>query len=411
MNQPDSRLLELYQRYMEQTSTEEERRELMNLIKQDEMAPAFHQLIDNSYDNNLVDEEMAAARAEEIFRAIVGEEAPQRTIAPIHRVHFIRRWWWGAAAVLFLLLAGGYLYISSQKKEDGIVKEQPVKIQDLQPGKDGAVLTLADGSQVVLDSLGNGIVTTQNGANVVLQNGRLAYEQNNKVNNTIAYNTISTPKGRQFQLLLPDGTKVYLNAASTLTYPTAFVGNERSVQVTGEAYFEVAHDATKPFRVQLPNDGGQIEVLGTHFNVNAYQNEAAIRTTLIEGRVKVEKSAIPDKSGQAGNRQSAILKPGEQASLSHSSQTSNRIPVQTVDLDKVTAWRKGIFDFNDVGLREMMRQIERWYDLEVAYEGNVPEVKFFGKVSRSSSLSTVLEALDGFGLHYRVEGRKLIIYP
>ncbi len=398
MNQPDSRLLELYQRYIAQTSTEEERRELMELIKQDEMAPAFHQLIDYSYDNNLVDQEITAARAEEIFRTIVGEEAPQRTIAPAHRVHFIRRWWWGAAAVLFLLLAGGYLYISSQKKEDGIVKEQPVKIQDLQPGKDGAGLTLADGSKVVLDSVGNGIITTQNGANVVLQNGRLAYEQNKAVNNTIAYNTMSTPKGRQFQLLLPDGTKVYLNAASTLTYPTAFTGKERSVQVTGEAYFEVAHDAAKPFRVQLPN-GAQIEVLGTHFNVNAYQNETAIKTTLIEGKVKV------------GKEGSVVLKPGEQASLSQSSQTSQSIPVKTVDLDKVTAWRKGIFDFNDVGLREMMRQIERWYNIEVAYDGNVPDVKFFGKVSRSSSLSTVLEALDGFGLHYRVDGRKIIVYP
>jgi len=397
MNQPDSRLLELYQRYMERTSTEEERRELMDLIKQDEMAPAFHQLIDNSYDNNPVDQEITAARAEEIFRAIVMEVEPQRTIASVHRVHFMRRWWWGAAAALLLLLAGGYLYISSQKKEDGLVKEQPVKIQDLQPGKDGAVLTLADGSKVVLDSLGNGIVTTQNGANVVLKNGRLAYERNSAVNNAIAYNTMSTPKGRQFQLLLPDGTKVYLNAASTLTYPTAFTGKERSVQVAGEAYFEVAHDAAKPFKVQLP-DGGQIEVLGTHFNVNAYQNEAAIKTTLIEGSVKIATT----------NGQFARLKPGEQASLSQSSHT---IPVKTVDLDKVTAWRKGIFDFNDVGLREMMRQIERWYDIEVGYEGNVPDVKFFGKVSRSSTLSTVLEALDGFGLHYRVAGRKIIIYP
>jgi transmembrane sensor len=323
------------------------------------------------------------------------EKEAAEEYAVVRRLQHTRRWI-AAASVLLLLAAGAWFWLKPASKQEIAVVQ---KTQDIQPGKDGAVLTLSNGTRVVLDSLGNGIITTQNGANVVLKNGQLAYELNGTENSTPVYNTISTPKGRQFQLLLPDGTKVYLNAATTLKYPTLFSGKERRVQIDGEAYFEVAKDPSMPFRVNV-NDAAEVEVLGTHFNISAYKNESSFNTTLIEGSVRISRGVT-----------TALLKPGQQALVDPAEAAPAQIPVRNADVDKVIAWRKGIFDFNDMGLHEMMRQIERWYDIEVVYEGNVPDVKFFGKTSRSFSLSNVLEALEGFGLHYRMEGRKLIVIP
>jgi ferric-dicitrate binding protein FerR (iron transport regulator) len=229
------------------------------------------------------------------------------------------------------------------------------------------------------------------------------------------YNNLTTPRGRQFQLILPDGSKAWLNAGSSLRYPTVFSADERRVEVTGEVYFEVAHDKTKPFFVNiLPSPGrdaggGSIKVLGTEFNVNAYANEAAIKTTLLKGKVKfVYKSAIPDKSGRAGNPQSAILKPGEQAVFTHDS----RLTIYDhADVDKAVAWKKGIFNFEDASLEEVMRQLERWYDIEVVYEKNIPDIKFGGKMSSDVSLSGLLKSLQEMDVHFRVEGRKLIVLP
>ncbi|MRG47929.1 DUF4974 domain-containing protein [Chitinophaga sp. SYP-B3965] len=300
-----------------------------------------------------------------------------------------RLWKWGwAAAIVFLL--GASFYFWSENKPQSTVASKENKIE---PGKKGAILTLANGEEVVLDTLGNGLITTQNGAKVLLQNGQLAYDPTGNGNMEIVYNTIKTPNGREFQVRLPDGTIVWLNAASSLRYPTLFTGKERKVEITGEAYFEVATDADMPFRVNV-NNKVNIEVLGTHFNVNAYDNEHSLNTTLLEGAVRV---------------QSVVLKPGQQAQVAEGETVK---VVNNVNLETVMAWKNGLFNFENKSLEEVMRQLERWYDLEVVYEKGIPDIKFGGEMSRDMDLAGLLKSLEASKVHFRLEeGRKLIVLP
>jgi ferric-dicitrate binding protein FerR (iron transport regulator) len=292
------------------------------------------------------------------------------------------------------------------KKDISPVVVKTATPADIPPGRDGAILTLADGRQVVLDSLGNGVIATQNGTQVELKNGELAYNKNAGVVVPV-YNNLTTPKGRQFQLKLPDGSRVWLNAASSIRYPTAFSGKDRRVAVTGEAYFEVAHDKTKPFIVDIPSTTGEpggssIEVLGTQFNINAYDNEQSIKTTLLEGSVKIVKRQTAN-----GKENPVILKPGQQAVL-HDAQLTIH---DHADIDKALAWKNGFFNFEDASLQEVMRQLERWYNIEVVYEKNIPDIRFGGKMSNDVSLSGLLRSLQEMEVHFRVEGRKLIVLP
>lgn len=315
---------------------------------------------------------------------------------PVRRISLLRRWGWVAASVLLAVSIGGYL-LQHRKEAAPVAKMEA----DILPGREGAILTLADGSQVVLDSLGNGVIATQNGKQVLLKNGELAYA-GDAGSGEVVYNNLSTPKGRQFQILLPDGTKVWLNAASSLRYPTAFSGSNREVEVTGEVYFEVAKNAHQPFIIHL-NNQTKIQVLGTHFNVNAYSNEAAIRTTLVEGSIKIVSGA------SAEGAPSVVLHPGQQAQIDNAK--GGMKVMSNVDVDKVTAWKSGLFNFEDSGLEEVMRQVERWYDIEVVYEKNIPDIRFGGKLSNDVSLSGLLRSLQESEVHFRIEGRKLIVLP
>lgn len=317
----------------------------------------------------------------------------ERIIADIHRqtpVRAIYKWGW-AAAILLLIAAGTYFW----PKQKPSVNTPLATAHDAAPGKTGAILTLSDGSQVTLDSLGNGIVASQNGAQAVLMNGQLSYQPSSTNADVIAFNTMSTPRGRQFHLQLPDGTDVWLNAASSIRYPTRFAGKERTVQVTGEVYFEVAQHAAMPFHVQV-NNQAEVEVLGTHFNVNAYTNENSLRTTLLEGAVRVRRGTA-----------TATLRPREQAAVSG----TGDIAVQQVDTDIVMAWKAGVFNFDKASLPTVMREIERWYDIEVVYEKNVPDIKFGGEMSRNIPLSGVLRVLKDAGVHCRQEAGRLIVMP
>lgn len=307
----------------------------------------------------------------------------------------LRNWGWAAAAVVLVL---GAVWLFSNTDQWNERPQVAVAPTDIQPGKEGAILTLADGSQVVLDSLGNGVISTQNGTKVVLKDGLVAYEPQEK-EGAIAYNSIATPKGCQFSILLPDGSRVWLNSASTLRYPTAFSGNERRVEVSGEAYFEVAHNAAKPFRVSI-GAGTEVEVLGTSFNVNAYANEAAINTTLLEGKVRMK----------AVDRGEMLLRPGQQARLLRNNAAGITLETE-VDTDKVMAWKNGLFNFDGAGIEEVMRQLERWYDIEVVYEKGVPDIIFGGKLRKDVSLSGVLKSLEESEVHFRMEGRRLIVLP
>lgn len=307
---------------------------------------------------------------------------------PVRRMPASRRWW-SAAAILILLGTGTYFWITNKKDTSSTTVAYKT---DIAPGKEGAVLTLADGSQVVLDSLGNGIVAMQGGTAARIANGSLIYE--GKGDQTVYYNTISTPKGRQFHLTLPDGTGVWLNAASSLRYPTVFTGDTRKVEVTGEAYFEVVKNKEMPFHVQV-NNKAAVEVLGTHFDINAYANEQSINTTLIEGSVRVSAS-----SG------AVTLQPGQQAQVSGTISV-----VDDPDIDKIMAWKNGFFNFSGASLGEVMRQLERWYDIEVVYEKDIPQKTFYGKISRDISLRSLLIVLEKTGVRFRIEGRKLIVLP
>jgi hypothetical protein len=289
-------------------------------------------------------------------------------------------------------MAGFYFLWQPEKPSPEVVTKN-VPVQDIAPGKNGATLTLADGRLVVLDSLGNGVIASQQGAKVVLQNGQLSYTPAAANNEPMSYNTMTTPNGRQFRLTLPDGTQVWLNAASSIRYPTAFTGYERKVEVTGEVYFEVAKNTHMPFRVRV-NDRADIEVLGTHFNVNAYENESSIHTTLLEGSVSIKTA-----------KQQTVIKPGQQAQL-----TENIKVVDEVDVDKVMAWKNGLFNFDGMDLPYAMRQIARWYNVEVVYEGKTPNITFYGSISRNISLSSLIIGLKGSaGVDMEIKDGKLIV--
>ncbi|RFS21777.1 FecR family protein [Chitinophaga silvatica] len=312
-------------------------------------------------------------------------------IVELQPVSFLKKWGW-AAAVAVLVLGGTYYYRVH-------TKEQPTNLatnqSPIMPGQQGAILTLADGRQVVLDTLSGGLIASQNGASIVLADGKLVYDPTSAGNAEVQYNIMTTPKGRQFELTLPDGTKVWLNAASTIRYPTAFTGKERKVTVSGEVYFEVIRDADKPFFVSIDNKAA-IEVLGTSFNVNAYENEHSIQTTLVNGSVRV---GVPIAN------QSKILNPGQQATI-----VNKQITVAEIkDLDKILAWKYGLFNFDGANLEEVMRQLERWYNIEVVYENGIPNTRFIGEMSRQIPLTDLLDILKKTEVDFRVEGRKLIV--
>lgn len=300
------------------------------------------------------------------------------------------RWIRYAAAILIVLGVGAYLWTSKEKSK----ADTQLATGDIQPGRSGAILTLADGSKVNLDSLSTPTLPEQNGTQVLLKDGSLAYNAASAKAGEVLYNTMSTPKGRQFSVQLPDGTKAWLNAASSIRYPTAFTGAERSITVSGEVYLEVARDVKRPFKVKA-NDRAEIEVLGTSFDVKAYPDDADMRTTLLEGAVRLR------THGQA-----QTLRPGQQAIVRPNGEAQL---VKNADIQKIMAWKNGLFNFQDESLDEVMKQLERWYDIDVKYIGDPPKQKFFGELGRDLTLSQVIETLREVGIRFSIEGRTLIV--
>ncbi|WP_127124958.1 FecR family protein [Pseudoflavitalea rhizosphaerae] len=290
---------------------------------------------------------------------------------------------WVAAAAIILVAGIGYWRWLDNKKQATTIAETVT----IPPGKNGAILTLADGAAVLLDTISNATVALQEGVTTKVVNGALVYEG---TGNKSSYNTMSTPKGRQYKLTLPDGSEVWLNAASSIRYPIAFTGRERKVELQGEAYFEVKKNARQPFVVDAGNKA-QIEVLGTSFNVSAYSNEKDLNTTLIDGSIKVN---------------GTMVKPGQQARI-----TDKLHLINNADTEKVMAWQRGFFNFEGASLEEVMRQLERWYDIEVEYQNGIPAIAFGGEMKMNTSLNGILLALEKSGIHFRQEGRTLIVLP
>jgi transmembrane sensor len=378
------RLQYLLERCYRQTATQAERDELLTLVAMPEHEEAVNALIESLYALHPADT-MDEATGRNMLAAIFeAKDEEQKITTPVHRIHFLRTAWSRyAAAVLIIFAIGAYLWNTQKQKEKPVVAQtqdpNPVK-NDVLPGSDKAILTLSNGNKIELSATGgktikDGSLAIQN------QEGALTYGETD----VVVYNTMSTPKGGQYELILPDRTHVWLNAASSITYPTAFNGKTREVTVTGECYFEVEKDRKKPFIVKTPKE--DIQVLGTHFNVNAYADEASIKTSLLEGAVKVGEK---------------ILKPG-QAYV-------NGSIIQT-DVNQDVAWKNGILNFNNITLEEAMRQISRWYDVEVIYEKGIPKMKFGGEMGRDLTLGQVTKALSVMGVKFRIEGRKLIVTP
>jgi ferric-dicitrate binding protein FerR (iron transport regulator) len=270
--------------------------------------------------------------------------------------------------------------------------------QVIVPGGNKAILTLADGSTVILDSVANGTVTTQGGTRIIKnKNGQLTYDLSATANTgTVSYNTITTPRGGQYQVILPDGSKVWLNASSSLRFPTAFTGKSREVSLKGEAYFDISSGAAQPFQVEV--NSMQVHVLGTKFNIMAYEDESQAKTTLVQGSVHIA----------AAGTQPRVLKPGQQARLGKSGSLS---VVNDADMDEALAWINGRFYFNDTELSTLMRQIARWYNIEVVYDGAVPQEKFSGEIPRNSNIEEVLKILKLSSIHFTVNGNVLTIKP
>lgn len=347
----------------------------------------------------------------QLEEAIREHEAQQeiRTVSIFRRYRMV----W-AAAILLFIAAGAYLFIQNRQGTSiPVVQEQPAN--DAPPGSTKAVLTLADGSKIIIDSVQRGQLAIQGNSTVQREQGVIAYNRTGKSQQgatSVLYNTLTTAKGEQSPpLVLQDGTKVWLNAMSSIRFPVVFTGDTRTVEITGEAYFEVSPLLTSPGgggnRKKIPfivkilggagGGPGAVEALGTQFNINSYADEPDVRTTLIEGSVRVTQNA-----------EQVILKPGEQAVMSGNSPlTTHHSP----NIEQAIAWKRGLFDFNHASLQTVLRQLARWYDIEVQFEGNIPDRTFRGKITRDLNLSQVIHILQDLDVKFRIEGKKLLVSP
>lgn len=305
-----------------------------------------------------------------------------------------------AASVILMLSVGFFFYHHSQRKENH--KGNGLLAKEIAPGKDRAVLILDDGSKIFLDAVGSGQLAKESGITISkAHSGELIYSVAGSAGaagptGRPTYNSIKTPRGGQYQIVLPDSTKVWLNAASSLRFPVRFAGNERRVELSGEAYFEVSHNKTRPFRVF--SAGQEVKVLGTKFNVKAYNDEPGITTTLLEGSVSVSNLM---------SKEFKMLSPGQQASIMHN---SGSIQLSKVNAEQAMSWKSGYFTFDNESVASIMRTISRWYDVDIEYRNTQKIERLGGAFSRRSNLSEILNNLELVGnMNFKIEGRKIIV--
>jgi transmembrane sensor len=328
-------------------------------------------------------------------------------ISPFVKIRPLLKWFTVAASILIIGTLG--VFLNNTKKEVAAVEEEQQFGGDATPGENKAILMLANGGEIMLDTMKNGELAREGGTSIVKTNtGEVVYMStvvNSNEAEVVKFNTIMTPKAGQYQITLPDGTKAWLNAASSIRFPTKFVGKDRVVEIMGEVYFEVAKVMKANRRVPFKVVAGKqlVEVLGTHFNINSYKDEGLIKTTLVEGSIKV------NMVGNSGKE--ILLRPGQQAQfVAVGDKTlSGDFNVKEIDAGSVIAWKDGYFRFDHVGLPELMRQLSRWYDMEVVYNVPVGEHEFVGEIERSSKLSKVLKILEMGDVHFKIEGKKIIV--
>lgn len=383
-------------KWFNKTVTPQEKEELMGLLAsgaaREDLSPSMEKIWDQLGE----DEGYTLKEKEQLADTILRHWPSEPMIGSRPKI----RWFRWAAAATVLLLAGVLIWRLSFSPKT--IQQPQATISTpgvIDPGRNGAILTLADGRQIMLDSTTNGVFANQGSTELSLQHNQLIYQAAEDTGSLeVAWNTMSTPRGRQFQLLLPDGSRVWLNAASSIRYPVAFRGSERKVLVTGEAYFEVAHDQEKPFYVQTKNQ--LVQALGTSFNVNAYGNENSEQTTLIAGSIKVNMSS--------GKKLYAVLEPGQQAQLDNQKQSLSIAEKQS---EAAIAWKNGYFNLEDLPFDKVMKKLERWYDIEVVYENGVPDLHFYGGISRNLTLDALIRALKVSEVRFKIgAGRRLVVY-
>jgi len=373
-------------KYNSQTATPEEKK----LVKE------WYECIDGE---DLNENQFKEIEVKKLILSQVTARIQNKTVTPkLKQAKLNYTLFFKAAVILIAFIAGTYIYFSQTGHSGVLTTSAKTTKKRIVPGGDNAVLLLADGSQIILNKTADGQLANQSGVEVIkTKSGELLYRfTGNSTAKAAAINTISTPRGGQYHLILVDGTEVWLNASSSVKFPTAFVGNERKVEVTGEVYFEVAKNKIKPFIVHT--NQSDIKVLGTHFNVNTYVDEAYERTTLLEGSVEIKR----------GDKKS-LLKPGQQASLNGKADGINVSEIE--DLEAVIAWKNGYFQFEKSDLPSVMRQISRWYDADVLYNGKIPAKQYTGKIPRDVNVAKLIEMLAYGGIHCKVEYNQITVNP
>lgn len=395
----------LFRRYLNNECTLEEAAQLLAYVDAGENEQVFKQLIEEHLEAQGTDERNEAILdvvSRKLSDAIAAQEFAKVSRA---RPALMRKGLWyklsAAAAVLFVITAFGYYVINNGQMQSA--SHRPVVVpaleSDVQPGIQSALLTLDNGSVINLDERNNGTLVQLPGVTILKEDNNIIYKKsvNGNASDTPVYTTVSTLRGNEYQLTLQDGTRVWLNAESSIRFPTVFKGNERRVVIRGEAYFEVAKMPAKPFKVDIESavGRGEIEVLGTHFNVSAYPDDKEVRTTLLEGSVKISKS-----------NETKILRPGEQAQYD---QEKLRV-TKRANVEEATAWKNGFFAFDNTDIKQILQEVARWYNVAVVYENTgLTGDGFTGKISKSLPLSKFLEVLELNGIDVRMEGKKVIV--
>ncbi|MBL7734197.1 MAG: FecR family protein [Chitinophagaceae bacterium] len=387
-------LQRLFEKYVRNECTSREKRELLAFVERMENEKAVMDLIDRFIARTGGGEELDNEKAGIMLQRILRKE--QLPTPVLSRVKSRYSLAWKAAAAVILFAAGFYLWRnytgSGESPSVAALTDQP----GIMPGGSHAILSMSDGRSILLDSMKDGHIA-QGGIQVVKRNDMLIFSASRNNDHAeqdrVIFNTLSTPAGGQYQVLLPDGSKVWLNATSSLHFPNVFTGDTREVVIEGEGYFEVASNNKKPFHVKVGNM--VVKVLGTHFNINAYKDDGRIRTSLLEGSIRITEGSM-----------SELLAPGQQGILKSG---EGKLDIQTMDMDLVIAWKNGLFNFTGSDFYTIMHQIGRWYDMQIEFEGKIPNRNFEGKISRSAQLSEILKILELQNLKFEVKGRKIIV--
>jgi len=360
-----------------------------------EITPAERQELEGWYDNfDSTEYEIHSALNKQQFSAQLYQQIITKAgLKPVRRIHYYR---YTAVAASLLLLLTAALYTVYQNKQPSAVLAQK-EISAIKPGGDKATLTLANGKTIDLENAARGLLATGDQQSVnKTEDGNITYSNSAQPAKPSAYNTLTTPRGGKYSIRLEDGTLAVLDAESSIRYPSGFGSGKRTVEVKGQVYFEVVHNAKQPFVVKVGQQ--TIEDLGTHFNINAYPGNDGIKTTLEEGRVSI-----------TNNKKTVFLKPGQAA---YSTVHNNEITVTDADLEETLAWKNGYFRFNDEQIKSIMAQLGRWYDIDVTYNGKLPADGFNGTISRTKNLPQVLKMLERTGLiHFKIEGRRITVLP